>query len=124
VINIWLLLAAILAFAVCLLHLFAGGKAAARPLLADEKFDYIAKYTLWYAWHIVTLAIFGMAMMLLLAAFCPQQIALAIAAILLSASVIALSFGMIIKFRLKLWQFPQWFLFLPVLIFGIMGLVA
>lgn len=121
--NTWLLLAAILAFVVCLLHLFAGGKIAARPLLADEKFNHIAKYTLWYAWHIVTLAIFAISLMLLIAAFVPQQIALAIAALLLVASVFLLSLIMIVKFRLKFLQFPQWLLFLPVLGLGIIGLL-
>ena len=122
-INIWLLSAAILAFTVCLLHLFAGGKIAARPLLADEKFNHIAKYTLWYAWHTVTLALFGVGVMLLVAAFAPQQTALAIAAVLLVASVFLLSLAMIIKFRLKFFQFPQWLLFLPVLVLGIIGLL-
>jgi hypothetical protein len=121
--NIWLLSAAVLAFFVCLLHLFAGGKIAARPLLADEKFNHIAKYTLWYAWHIVTLALLGVSIMLLLAAFAPQLIALAMAAILLVASVFLLSLIMIIKFRLKFFQFPQWLLFLPVLGLGIIGIL-
>jgi len=122
-INIWLLSSAILAFAVCLLHLFAGGKIAARPLLADEKFNDIAKYTLWYAWHIVTLALLGFGVMLLLAAFVPQLIALAFAAILLVASITVLSLAMIIKFRLKPLHFPQWLLFLPVLGLGIVGVL-
>jgi len=122
-INIWLLSSAILAFAVCLLHLFAGGKIAARPLLADEKFNDIAKYTLWYAWHIVTLALLGFGVMLLIAAFTPQLIALAMAAILLVASVFLLSLAMIIKFRLKPLHFPQWLLFLPVLGLGIVGVL-
>ena len=122
-INIWLLSAAILAFVACLLHLFAGGKVAARPLLADEKFNHIAKYTLWYAWHNVTLMLLGISVMLLIAAFIPQQIALAIAAVLLVASVFLLSLAMIIKFRLKFLQFPQWLLFLPVLGLGIIGLL-
>ncbi|MBL1431196.1 MAG: hypothetical protein COA60_006790 [Robiginitomaculum sp.] len=122
-INIWLLSSAILAFAVCLLHLFAGGKIAARPLLADEEFNHIAKYTLWYAWHIVTLALLGFGVMLLIAAFTPQLIALAMAAILLVASVFLLSLAMIIKFRLKPLHFPQWLLFLPILGLGIIGLL-
>jgi len=122
--NIWFFLASLASFGVCLLHLFAGGKEAARPLLATDELNKLAKFTLWYAWHIVTIVLAVMGAMLALAAIDETQIAVGWFALLLALLCVILSLGMIFHFKLKLMQFPQWLLFLSIVIFGGIGVVG
>lgn len=59
--------AALLALATLFVHVFAGGREVARPLLADSTLPHAAKWLCYYCWHIATLAIAFMAIMLVAA---------------------------------------------------------
>lgn len=125
--NIWFVLAGVSAFAVCLTHVFLGGKEAARPLLATQSLGRIAKYTNYYCWHIVTIVIGVLGVMFFVAAWFSSAYELA-----WTASLLALSFSIwnIALYALKRAEFrnwfelPQWLLFLPVWVFGFIGLLS
>ena len=125
--NIWFVLAGISAFAVCLTHLFLGGKEAARPLLESLDLRPIPKYTNYYCWHMVSIAIAALGGMLMIAAYFPSAFELAWTATLLALSFslwnISLYFLKRNEFR-RWFELPQWLLFLPVWVFGFVGLLS
>ena len=122
--NLWFLSAAILSFGICALHVTLGGREAARPLLATTELDRVAKFTNYYCWHLVTIAI---ALMAAAFAFAARPGANVDAAIFASATaaVFALwSVIMIVRHKLSPLQFGQWALFLPVGLLGAVGLAS
>lgn len=58
--NPYLLAASLVAFATCLVHIFVGGRIAARPLLASDLRS-LAMHTTYYCWHLVSAALALMA---------------------------------------------------------------
>jgi uncharacterized membrane protein YjjP (DUF1212 family) len=122
--NLWFLSAAILSTGICALHVIMGGREAARPLLATTELDRVAKFTNYYCWHLVTIAI---ALMAAAFAFASRPGANADTAIFASAAAIIFalwSVVMIVQHKLSPLQFGQWALFLPVGFLGAAGLVA
>lgn len=122
--NFWFVSAAILSTFTCTLHLLLGGREAARPLLATTDLDPVAKFTNYYCWHLVTIAI-----ALLAAAFAFASRPGANTDLALFASVSALTFAlwsicMIIRHQLSPFQFAQWALFLPIGSLGLAGLAG
>lgn len=122
--NGWFAAAAGLSAITCGMHIVMGGREAARPLLAATDLDRVAKFTNYYCWHLVTIAIGA-----LVAAFAYSSRAGATADLALFATGIALLFalwslGMIAKFRLPPMQFGQWALFLLIALLGLAGNVA
>lgn len=122
--NIPFLVAGLSAAVVALLHVFLGGPAAARPLLETDKLDKIAKFTLYYCWHLVTIAIFAISAAFLVAAFDRAEQKFAVGAMMVSVAFTFWSLVMIIQHKLRFMHFPQWLLFLPVAVFGAFGLVV
>lgn len=120
--NLHLLLAGFAALAVCLTHLVLGGREIVRPFLAVEKMPSIARYTLYYCWHLVTITLAGMALAFLMAAQPGGARALAIFATVGAASFATLNFGMNLRLGLSFTRHPQGFLFLPVAALGAAGL--
>jgi hypothetical protein len=120
--NNWFVVSAVLASAICLLHISAGGKSAARPLLASEDLKVLPKYTNYYCWHLVTLMLAGLAVSYAFAAIGWGGRSLALAATVHAAVFAAWSVLMIWYFRLSPWLFPQWALFLPLAALGAAGL--
>lgn len=120
--NLFLNLAGIAAFAVCLTHLILGGREIVRPFLAVEKMPAIARYTMYYCWHLVTITLVGMALAFVLAAQPGGSRDLALFATVGAASFAALNIGMNLRLRLSFVRHPQGFLFLPVAALGIAGL--
>lgn len=122
--NVWLLSAAGLSAIICVLHIVLGGREAARPLLASMELTRSAKFTNYYCWHLVTIAIGAMAV-----AFVRSSQMDAAADLAFFATGLALLFAgwsvlMVAKFRLSPWQFPQWALFLPVALLGAIGILS
>jgi uncharacterized membrane protein YjjP (DUF1212 family) len=120
--NFWFLSAAILSTGICALHVFGGGRQAARPLLATTELDHVAKFTNYYCWHLVTIAI---ALMAAAFAFASRPEANADPAIFASATAVTFalwSIVMIVRYRLSPLQFGQWALFLPAGLLGAVGL--
>ena len=124
VLNIWFALAAALAFIVCVMHVIMGGREAARPLLAASELDQVAKFTNYYCWHLVTIAIAAVGAAFFIAARDPDAYVLGVFAVAMAASFAAWSLIMIVRFRLPPLPFGQWILFLAVAGVGGAGLIA
>lgn len=116
--NLYLFLASLAALAVCLTHLILGGKEIVCPFLAVETMPGIARYTMYYCWHLVTITLFGMAFTFLMAARPSGARELAIFATAGAVSFAALNFGMNRWLKLSFVRHPQGFLFLPVAALG------
>lgn len=120
--NTPLVIAGVLALAVCLLHLIFGGRDIVRPFLAADHLPSVPRYTMYFCWHLVTLSIAGMGAAFLVAARPGGAESLAWFATVGAASFALLSFAMNARLRLSFAQHPQGFLFVPVAAFGAAGL--
>ncbi len=120
--NIWLVAAGLLAGAVCLTHLVLGGREIVRPFFAVERMPGIARHTMYYCWHLVSITLAGMALAFLLAARPGGSNALAWFGTLGAASFALLNFGMNWRLGLSFARHPQGFLFVPVAVAGAAGL--
>ncbi len=121
--NMWFLAAGFGSLFICWVHVVFGGKDIARPLLATENISRMVKYTHYYCWHMVSIVLGVMGLMFLWAAKYQSGVELAF-----TASVFALAFTLwslgIVAINKGRWKlFPQWILFAPVAIIGIIGLV-
>jgi len=121
--NVWFLVAGIGALFICILHIFGGGKIAARPLLDAKDLSRTAKYTNYYCWHIVTIVLAVMGGMYLWAALYASGIELAFVATFLAAAFTLWSFGIVILSKGKWFEFPQWLLFAPIAALGMVGVI-
>ena len=121
--NWYLLAAAILSLLTCGAHVFAGGPPTVGPLLRSEDIDPVAKYTNYYCWHIVTLVLLAMPTGFALGAYREESLDLALMMTALSAAFMLWSVALILwKYR-RPWLLPQWALFLPITILGVVGLL-
>lgn len=122
--NFWFLSAAVLSAGICALHVTLGGREAARPLLAATALDRVAKFTNYYCWHLVTIAIALMAAAFAFASRPGASTDLAIFASVTAVTFALWSIVMIVRYRLSPLQFGQWALFLPVGFLGAVGLAT
>ena len=53
----WFIGATLLSFATCAIHVVAGGRFVAQPLLQANDLARIAKFTNYYCWHLVTIVL-------------------------------------------------------------------
>ncbi len=120
--NIWFLVAGLFSLFACGLHIFAGGKIAARPLLDARDMSRTAKYTNYYCWHIVTIVLAAMGGMYVWAAYYADGLDLAIVATIFAVLYMFWSFGIVVLSKGKLFEFPQWALFAPIAALGVAGL--
>lgn len=119
--NGWFVSAAGMSAFTCGLHVILGGREAARPLLEAGGLNRLAKFTNYYCWHLVTIVLGALSV-----AFAYSSRAGSAADLALFATTIAFLFaiwslGMIVIFRLPPLQFPQWALFLPIGVLGVVG---
>lgn len=119
--NGWFAAAAGLSAFTCGLHVIVGGRIAARPLLAATDLGRIVKFTTYYCWHLVTIAIGALAVAFACSARAGAATDLAVFATVIAFLFAMWSLGMIAKFRLSLVQFCQWILFFPVGVLGLIG---
>ncbi len=102
-------------------HVVAGGRHIARPLLRATDMSEVARYTNYYCWHLVTLTLLAMVIAFALAASSGSRelggFATALAAAFMAWNVVLIGWK-----RLKIAQYPQWVLFLPVVLCGAIGL--
>jgi hypothetical protein len=122
--NWFVLSAGILAGMTALIHVIAGGKDVARPLLASA-FDEVVKLTLYACWHLVSVALFLSSIALLGngAGFydSPEMVAfVSIMWLMFGAVFLVVTLG-IAKPR-GLLRFPQWAVLVPVGLLGLWGL--
>lgn len=115
--------AGLLAFTWLLVHLFAGGRTVVSPAFATETLDPIVRDTLYICWHFTSVGIFAMAA-LFLAASAGGAATLAMVGTGLAAGFFAAGIlvQMVVKQPFK--HLPQGWLFLPVTLLGIGGLIA
>lgn len=123
--NWFVLSAGILAGITAFIHVIAGGKDVARPLLAGPV-DEVVKLTLYACWHLVSVALYLSSIVLLGygAGFygSPETVAfVSIMWLLFGAVFLVVTLGLA-KPR-GLFRFPQWTLLLPVGLLGLWGLV-
>lgn len=104
----------------CLLHIFVGGPSTAKPLLESD-LDSVAKYTNYYCWHLVTITLAAMTAAYLISALTPSAWELAVAATLLAAGFAIWSIALNLIKKTHPLALPQWILFIPITVFGILG---
>jgi hypothetical protein len=120
IIALWV--ACVFSLVVCALHVWLGGREAARPLL-DSELRSIPKYTNYYAWHMVTIVIAAMGAAFAYAALVPDGRDVGLAALGLAIAFTLWSLTLIAwKYR-RPTLLPQWLLFLSVSIAGAVGLL-
>ncbi|MEM8684832.1 MAG: hypothetical protein AAGF72_15470 [Pseudomonadota bacterium] len=120
--NGWLLAAASVSGLTCLVHVFAGGSSAARPLLRSE-LDDEAKYTNYYCWHMVSIVIAAMACGFAYAAINASARDVAIVMTGLALAFTLWSLGLIAWQRQPFLRLPQWVLFAPIGLLGVLGVL-
>ncbi len=118
----WLLSAAALSLFTAGVHLFAGGAAVARPLLASRELDPVVKYTAYYCWHLVSLVLVAMPIGFGVGAVREESRELAVLMTALAAAFGLLSVWLVVWTRLGKWRLPQWALFVPIALLGAVGL--
>jgi hypothetical protein len=110
-----LALAALAAFVTFLLHLIAGGRTVAAPLLRASDLPRVAKLTMYYCWHIVSLLLFLLSAALAYASLRePQNTALLLLCLALVLGCAVWSLALAVGTRSRLWHLPQWTLFLAI----------
>jgi hypothetical protein len=106
------------------IHTFAGGKAVARPLLADESLPKEVKWLNYYCWHITSVVIAFIAAMFAWLALTAPQADIIIALSSLTAVLSLLSAGVAVKAGVNPLQFPSTTLFAIIAAFGWLALFA
>lgn len=113
--------AAILSFAVFLVHTFAGGRAIATPLLKARDLHQVPKLTTYYCWHLVTIVLAVISGMFLLATLRPDSLDVAWIATLLTGTFCLFGLVLPIWHRQSYKHMPQGWLFLPIVVLGVAG---
>jgi hypothetical protein len=103
-------------------HLFAGGREVARPLLAASDLAPVARDTQYLCWHFTSLAIACMAGFFAWAA-ASGETAFAVAGTILAAGFVLVGVSLVIGIQGRHIDLPQGWLFLPVAALGIAGLI-
>lgn len=114
-------IAALLMAITALVHLFAGGKEAARPLLKSEGLSQQAIMTLYVAWHMVTVGLFASSLVFLAVALRPEWLAIGWAAGIMIGIWGLVSIVQTIAFKLPILMVPQWMVCLPVAALALWG---
>ncbi len=120
--NTFLVLAASLSVLNTGLHLFAGGREIARPLLEARSLPDNVRCVQYFCWHIATLALALQAAVFGVAAFMPDQMALAIVGTAFAAAIALLGIVLPPFLKISYKTMPQGWLFVPVSALGLAGL--
>jgi hypothetical protein len=118
----WLYSAAILSFLVLMAHIFGGGRTIARPLL-DSDLAEVPKYASYYCWHMVTIIILYMTISFTLSASDLASTDLAWGSSILAILFAAWSFFLCLWKKQGLLKLPQWIMFLPIAVTGVLGVI-
>lgn len=121
--NIFLLPATIAA-TIAALHLFAGGRAIARPLLRQEALPPVVTLTHYYCWHLVTITLAGLSAAYAYAAFAPDGYVLAVLATLFAGLFCLWGLALVLWKRQRHLQMPQWILFAVLTASGVWALAS
>lgn len=105
------------------IHLFAGGRDTARPLLDSVELSPVVRDTLYICWHFVTVSLALMAGLFVWAGLSGQT-APALAATALAAAFSLVGIGLVLRQGSNHLQVPQGWLFVPVAGLGCAGLLS
>jgi hypothetical protein len=96
----------------------------AKPLLNAPAIEEVTKLTTYYCWHITTILLFVMTCAFAYVALLQFDLPLTIAITSIAGACGLLSIGLILVHKLKPLDYPQWILFLPMTLLGILGLLS
>jgi hypothetical protein len=116
--------AAVLSAGVCAAHVFAGGRFYLRPLLAATGLHPVPRFVHYYCWHLVTMILVAMAIGFGRAAVDPGAADVALLLTVLASGFSLWSLVLVLWKRQRPLQMPQWALFAPVALSGILGLTV
>ena len=122
--NLYFLCATLFAAFITGLHVFAGGKAIARPLLEATELPDAVRYVQYFCWHIATLALAFQALLFGLAMVSDAPVIYATIATAFAASIGLLGIAMPLLLKVSYRVVPQGWLFVPVAGLGVAGLIA
>jgi hypothetical protein len=105
------------------LHVFAGGREVARPLLAASDLAPVVRDTQYLCWHFTSWSIACMVGFFAWAA-AANNTGLAVAGTILAAGFALIGIGLVIKIGGRHWRLPQGWLFAPVAGLGVAGLIV
>ena len=121
--NTLLVIAAGLSLFNLALHFFIGGRSIARPLLETAGLTDEVKYVQYYCWHLATLSIALQLGLFVIAAFMPTMGVLAIIGTVFAASFALLGIAMAPALKVSYGVLPQGWLFVPVTVCGLLGII-
>ena len=122
--NWFLLAASVVSLTTFLAHLFWGGHEVAKPLLNTPELQEVTKLTTYYCWHIATILFFFMTCAYAYVALLQLDIPLTVAITGIAAACVLLNVGLIVVRKLKPLDYPQWVFFIPITLFGVLGLFS
>ncbi len=106
-----------------LVHIFLGGRDIAGPLLASTELHPVVRDVNYICWHFVSVGIAGMAGFFLWAGYAGDT-SLAMAGTLMAAGFTVTGVAIAFKQGASHLNVPQGWLFLPIAVLGIAGLLA
>lgn len=120
--NTGFALAALFSLVTFGVHVFVGGRYAARPLLAVEGLEKASRSLNYYTWHMATGLLLFMAAGFVLAAFGRASSDVALLLTLMAAAFSPLSVWAAIKGGIAPWRLPASWLFAAIAALGVFGL--
>lgn len=121
--EIWFIAAGALSGLIAAIHVFAGGPDVARPLLAANELDRTVRYTAYYCWHLVSISLFALAGGFIVAGVFGGSAELAAMMTILAGGFTIWGVALPMAAGLSFKAMPQGWLFLPVTVCGLVGLV-
>jgi hypothetical protein len=118
------LLPAAIAAAITAIHLFAGGREIARPLLRQEALLPVVTLTHYYCWHTVTITLAGLMGAYFYAALAPDGRVLAVFATLLAGSFCLWGLALVVWKRQRHRDMPHWIIFAVLTASGLWALAV
>lgn len=122
--NLFFAAAAALALLTTAVHLFAGGRDTARPLLAASDLDPVAKRTAYLAWHITSASLALLSGAFATAAVAPAAWELAAFGTVASVLYAIVSVAIAVSAGADVWRLPQWLAFALIAGIGAAGLAT
>lgn len=122
--GFWFFLAAgLLSAGWLVLHLTAGEREIAKPLLQSRELSAVVRETQYLCWHFTSWSIAAMAGFFFSSA-ATQNAAFAIAGVFLSAGFALIGISLVVLRKARHIEVPQGWLFVPVALLGVAGLFA
>lgn len=111
-----------LAAITAVIHVVIGGTESIKPLFSTAELPQQAQFTLYYAWHIVSITLIGMAWGLGMAAWRMRYVMVGWCAAGGALLFALWDWAMIMLHSLDPWVFGQWILFLAIAVCAAIGL--